>query len=147
MKVLVCGDRDWIDSEYLELHLDELHKVNNFTLLIEGECRGVDIMSRNWADHNGIPAKKFPADWKKYKNAAGPIRNKAMLAEKPDLVVAFHPNIKESKGTKHMVSIARITTHVIIYDGNESGYYKGLCCENEQRSMAGGCTNCGAPSI
>jgi hypothetical protein len=30
-----------------------------------------------------------------------------MLAAKPDLVLAFHADLAHSKGTKHMVGIAR----------------------------------------
>jgi hypothetical protein len=31
-----------------------------------------------------------------------------MLNQGPDLVLAFHPNINLSKGTRHMVKIARL---------------------------------------
>lgn len=52
--------------------------------------------------------KGFPADWKRYGKAAGPIRNQQMIDEgKPDLVLAFHENINESRGTKDMVARAR----------------------------------------
>ncbi len=30
-----------------------------------------------------------------------------MLNTKPDLVIAFHNNLEESKGTKHIVNVAR----------------------------------------
>lgn len=47
---------------------------------------------------------EFPADWKKYGRAAGPIRNTEMLVKgKPDLVIAFHYNLDRSKGTKDMI--------------------------------------------
>jgi hypothetical protein len=49
----------------------------------------------------------FPAEWKKYGNAAGPIRNARMLNEGvPDVVIAFHENIHKSKGTKNMMDQA-----------------------------------------
>jgi hypothetical protein len=47
-----------------------------------------------------------PADWDKYGKRAGAMRNQQMLDEHPDIeqALAFHPNLKESKGTKDMVA-------------------------------------------
>ena len=43
----------------------------------------------------------------KYGKGAGSIRNCQMLNEgNPDLILAFHPDINSSKGTKNMVSQA-----------------------------------------
>jgi hypothetical protein len=52
---------------------------------------------------NYVPVIEFPANWKVYGRAAGPIRNMKMLLEgKPDLVVAFPGGI----GTADMVKKA-----------------------------------------
>ena len=72
--------------------------------------RGISIgaaLARAW----GVPKNlvlAFPADWNKYDNAAGPIRNRQMLTEgKPTMVLAFHYKLLvESKGTKDMVKMA-----------------------------------------
>ena len=56
---------------------------------------------------HGIVPEHFPADWKANPRAAGPIRNRQMLAAKPDMVVAFHKDLATSRGTKDMVTIAR----------------------------------------
>ena len=46
----------------------------------------------------------FPAQWSKYGRAAGPLRNTQMLSEgNPDIVLAFHDNIKRSRGTRNMI--------------------------------------------
>ena len=55
----------------------------------------------------GFAVRSYPADWTTYGKAAGPIRNKVMLDQGLDIVIAFHPDIEQSKGTRHMVSIAR----------------------------------------
>lgn len=105
MRVLICGGRDWANPEKLpegyqhlaaEMKqqsfdfLDELHEARNITVVIEGEARGADTIAREWAESRGITVEKYPADWKRYGKAAGPIRNKQMLEEgKPDFVVAF----------------------------------------------------------
>lgn len=110
MRVLVCGSRDYTNMgelcETLDLLLMEHGEID---VLIEGGASGADALARDWAESVGIPIMRFPADWKKYGLAAGPIRNKQMLVEgKPDLVVAFPSNgLENSLGTKNMVKQAR----------------------------------------
>jgi hypothetical protein len=108
MNVLVCGDRYWDDRTVLEQELDTLHSLNDITCVIEGEAPGADSMAREWAEAMGIPVMKFPAHWEELGKRAGPIRNAQMLDEgKPDLVVAFHDFIDQSKGTGDMVKKAK----------------------------------------
>lgn len=99
MKLLVCGDRNWADQAAITQVLSELKP----TLVIEGDARGADKMAGLAADQLGIAKAVFPADWDKYHRAAGPIRNQQMLDQKPDLVLAFHDDLMNSKGTKDMV--------------------------------------------
>jgi hypothetical protein len=56
----------------------------------------------SWAEEQGFKIESYPADWKKYKRAAGYIRNKQMLDAKPDLVIAFPGR----NGTRNMVDQA-----------------------------------------
>ncbi len=78
------------------------------TVIIQGMCRGADKIARNFARLRGHVVMGYPADWDRYGRAAGPIRNKQMLDEgKPDLVIAFHNNIDQSKGTADMIEQAR----------------------------------------
>lgn len=103
MKVLVCGSRHFNDYKLLEETLDG---IINISEIIHGAARGADTLGAEYAFERDIPVRAFPANWTKYGRRAGPIRNSQMLSEgKPDLVVAFMgPN---SRGTKHMVSIAQ----------------------------------------
>ncbi len=107
MKVLVCGDRDYDSPKWLWAQMDKLHADYGFDTLIHGCARGADTMAGEWAEEIEIGVQKFPAQWSKFGRAAGPIRNRQMLDEKPSLVVAFHDNLKESKGTKDCVEEAR----------------------------------------
>lgn len=104
MKVLCCGDRDWWDRITIQKRLKEFAAD---TVVIEGEARGADLMSASVAKEIGLTVLPFPADWEKFKKAAGPIRNCQMLDQKPDLVIAFHNDIESSKGTKHCVTEAK----------------------------------------
>lgn len=48
------------------------------------------------------------AEWNKYGKSAGPIRNKKMIDEgNPDIVIAYHDDIENSKGTKNMITQAK----------------------------------------
>ncbi len=101
MKVLVCGDRTFEDKNLMWNVLDK----HSITEIIEGEAKGADTLARLYGEENNIPVKKFPADWDKFSNAAGPIRNKQMLDEgKPELVIAFLA--ENSKGTENMIAQA-----------------------------------------
>lgn len=103
MRVLVCGSRWFTDWELMDAVLSaELHEGDT---LIHGAARGADTMAEEWATGQGIEILDFPANWDKYKKAAGPIRNKQMLEEgKPDIVIAFLA--KDSRGTKNMIDQA-----------------------------------------
>lgn len=103
MRVLVCGDRHWTDKDAIRSRLSKLQDAG-YDTVIEGEALGADSIARDEARELGMAVLSFPANWAKYGRAAGPIRNKQMLDEgKPNLVLAFHGNIKESKGTKNML--------------------------------------------
>ena len=95
MKVLVCGDRNWTSR----LIIKEWLKYLKPDLVIEGECRGADLIGKSVAKELGIPVDPHPANWEQYHKAAGNIRNREMLDLEPDLVLAFHFYIEESKGT------------------------------------------------
>lgn len=104
MRVLVTGGRHYADREFLYAALDALHAEHGFRLLIHGGATGADALAQDWAEHRGVVPQAYPADWTKYRKAAGPIRNRQMLDEgKPDLVVAF----PGGDGTANMVSIAK----------------------------------------
>lgn len=90
MRVLVCGGRDFNDTEKLHRELDRLHAEHKFTFVIEGGARGADRHAKVWAVSRGLPGREYRAEWDKYGLAAGPLRNQRMLQfGKPDLVVAF----------------------------------------------------------
>lgn len=107
MRVLICGDRNWSDRKAIRSWLCKLQDWG-YDTVIEGEARGADTIARDEAGLLGMTVLKFPAEWSQYHRAAGAIRNKQMLDEgKPDLVVAFHRNMEQSKGTKLMLKLAK----------------------------------------
>lgn len=103
MRLLVCGGRDYSNVAVVHHALHSIHTRRGIALLIEGGARGADRLARLWAQQNGVPYETYDADWKKYGNAAGPIRNGRMLKEgKPDGVLAF----PGERGTNDMMEQA-----------------------------------------
>lgn len=110
MRILICGDRYWADASAIERELLKVIvgvDISTITI-IHGCASGADCLGGMVAKRLGLKVDEYPADWKQFGRRAGPIRNSQMLNEgKPDLVLAFHPNIELSRGTGHMVLISR----------------------------------------
>lgn len=119
LKVLVCGDRRWTDAAAVERVLKEFPPG---TVVVHGGARGADTIAARIAARLGFEVLAFPARWDVYDRAAGPIRNSQMLAQGPDLVVAFHADLAASRGTKDMVCKARRAgIPVILVTGGKEG--------------------------
>jgi hypothetical protein len=114
LRILVCGSRTWSRYGVLAAVLNGIEShFNGNTVIINGKAPGADSYADKWAKSVGKivgeDLLQFPADWNTHGRAAGPIRNRQMLAEgEPDVVWAFvdKPRI-ESTGTQDMIDIAR----------------------------------------
>lgn len=109
--LLVCGDRHWTDQLMVATALTGLVAIHGHRgmVVIEGGAPGADRVAGDWArhhEHEGVQLRVFPANWAGLGKAAGPSRNAAMLAEGPELVLAFHDNLARSTGTRGMVALA-----------------------------------------
>ena len=95
------GDRDWVDKAAIRVVLQQLPPG---TQLIHGGCKGVDTLAGEVALELGWPEPEvYEADWEEHGLAAGPIRNRKRVLSGPHLVIAFHPELEKSKGTKGCV--------------------------------------------
>lgn len=118
MKIVVCGDRNWANKGIIR---KRLLKLPSNAIVIEGGCDGADLLAREVALAIGLEVVEFPAAWKKYGKAAGPLRNIRMLNTNPQLIIAFHDNIINSKGTKGIIMEARKRKIVVeVIDGDVS---------------------------
>jgi hypothetical protein len=108
MRLLVTGDRNWANDQIIGAVLTSLARDYPDLVLIEGGANGADILSADIGRYLGIKVLEFKADWNRFGRGAGPIRNQQMLDEgKPTVVMAFHPSLKDSRGTLDMVKRAR----------------------------------------
>jgi len=102
LKIIVCGGRDYYDSDRVEAYLDAFDAEHGPLTIIVGGARGADFCAKSWAfDHR--PYLEVLAEWHIHGKSAGPIRNRAMADEqKPDAVVAF----PGGRGTADMIKVA-----------------------------------------
>lgn len=129
-RILVCGGRHFDNYGVLELALDSvLHQLDityDECEIVEGGCKGVDILAYKYAKNHGIRVTQFNADWGKFGKAAGPIRNSEMITYVGEsdypILVAFVSDT--SKGTLDTVNKAKsngFTTYLFNYN-NEDVY-------------------------
>lgn len=106
MRILITGDRHWNDEQLIRNWLSACSQFTSVTI-VHGGARGADTIADKVAKELGYATACYPADWARYGRAAGPIRNAQMLDSHPDLVLAFHPDLSRSRGTKNCVEEAR----------------------------------------
>lgn len=105
MIVLVCGGRDYTNKKVVYDFLDKLHETFPISLLVAGLARGADTLAMDWAIENDVPFKGYKANWHKYGNGAGPVRNQLMLEDSnAELVIAF----PGGTGTYDMIKRAKM---------------------------------------
>ena len=111
-KVVIGGCRDYTDYEFFKSKLDEILTYQHGEItMISGHCSGVDRMGERYAEEKGFRVKIFLPEWDKYGRAAGPMRNKEMVAC-ADLIIAFWNG--RSKGTSSLIQYAKIRKKELI---------------------------------
>lgn len=103
MKLIIAGSRNYSPSpEDIDRQFDDFLLVkSDITEVVSGGAAGADDAGEAWAAVNGLPVKRFPANWKKYGRAAGPIRN-AEMADYADAALVFWRN--QSSGSANMIA-------------------------------------------
>ena len=129
LNVIFCGDRN--SAVCFEESISfELKSLPKYSVVIHGGCKGVDLYTEELAKLVGIETICYPVhkeQWEELGPAAGPIRNSLMLDKHQiDMVIAFHPDISMSKGTKDMMSQAwKRGIRVFIHDLKRKEEFKG----------------------
>ena len=109
MICLVTGDRKYKHPK--KVHAEIYKRRKKIKLLIQGGAKGADQQAYEAAMLLGIPTATCDANWQFFGRRAGPIRNSTMVkilkafydAGENVLVLAFHSNLRKSKGTADMV--------------------------------------------
>jgi hypothetical protein len=107
MRVLVAGAVAWADEEAIRR---ELGKLPAGSTVIHGDAPGADALAGRVAAALGLavePMAKNKADYAKYKRGAWKGLNERMLASGVARVLVFHPAIEASRGSGHLIALAR----------------------------------------
>lgn len=88
-RILVTISRQWKRWSQVREVLSTIHARYPEGVLVHGDHPKCDrIAAGIWKSMGGTD-EAWPADWRKYGLAAGPIRNGRMVESDPDLVLAF----------------------------------------------------------
>lgn len=105
-KVIIAGSRSFADYEKLKSVCDSILP-NQYSepriSILSGTSSGSDSLGERYANERGYALNRYPADWKQYGKAAGPIRNRQMV-EDADAAIVFWDG--KSKGTKNLIEQA-----------------------------------------
>jgi hypothetical protein len=103
-RLVVAGSRGFDSYERLSAELDKYLAGRRNVTIISGTARGADRLGERYAQVHGYNIEQVPAQWAKYHQGAGPIRNKQMV-KTADAVLVFWDN--ESTGTRNIIECAR----------------------------------------
>ena len=103
-RLVVAGSRGFDSYARLSEELDKYLAGKEKVTIISGTARGADRLGEQYAQEHGYRIEQVPAQWAKYHQGAGPIRNKQMV-KTADAVLVFWDN--ESTGTRNIIECAR----------------------------------------
>lgn len=118
-KVIIAGTRDFADYELLKKKCDVIlqrRRDDSNIIVVSGTARGADRLGERYARERGYQIERYPADWDRDGNSAGPIRN-AKMADNAHALIAFWDS--RSRGTLNMIENARskgLAVRVINYN-------------------------------
>jgi hypothetical protein len=118
IKIIIAGGRTFSDYELLKKTCDKLLKTVSKIrpiVIVSGTARGADKLGERYAKEHGYTIESYKPNWNKG-NQAGYIRNTEM-GDNADVLIAFWNGT--SKGTKHMIDIAKekgLQVRVIKYE-------------------------------
>ncbi len=104
-RIIIAGSRHFTDrvlfEQVVDAYLGALDAAYE-PIILSGHCSGADLLAEQYAKERQIRLEVFPAEWKRYKKGAGPIRNRQMV-KAADAVIAFFSG---GKGTASLLSLA-----------------------------------------
>jgi hypothetical protein len=120
-RVLITGNRNWKCVDLAKKIITRLLTKYKCVTILAGGCRGVDKSFEEACQAMNVPIEIFPADWDKFGKGAGPKRNLAMIHANPLFVIAFHKDIKNSRGTANCIIQALVHKLPVYLIDNEEG--------------------------
>lgn len=102
-KAIVCGSRAWGDADMVRAAILDYFDCNGAgpmfadCTIVHGACSrkvnggevSADMLADRVARELGMRVMPYPADWARYGNGAGPLRNARMVAEHADAAIVI----------------------------------------------------------
>lgn len=107
MRVIVAGATEWSDEAAIRR---ELTTLPHGTTVVHGDSPGADELGGRVARELGFvvePMAKNAEDRLRHGRHAWKGLNERMLATGPSLILAFHADIDSSRGTRHLIKLAK----------------------------------------
>lgn len=95
LRFIVTGNRDYADVATMRA---VLVCVPRGSIIVHGAATGADSIAHDLCNEFGLVSEPHPAQWAKWGKAAGPIRNREMVALGANGILAFGDLFD---GTKH----------------------------------------------
>lgn len=119
LRVIIAGGRDFNDYNLLEHNVNDILKIyDNKIRIISGTAKGADQLGEKFAKDNHYELSRFPANWDLYGKSAGYRRNAEMAkfaVENGNIGILITFWNGKSRGTKHMIDLAKRYNLKIIY--------------------------------
>jgi hypothetical protein len=113
VKVIIAGSRHMPSESYPLIGRAVVRSGFPVTEVVCGMAAGADALGHRWADAKELPVKEFPADWSRYGQAAGPIRNRQMAEYADALIVFIWGNSRGSENMRKQMEERRKPVFVI----------------------------------
>lgn len=106
MKVAVIGSRNINDVSLIHEKLDQIHSLNNISVIVSGGAKGVDSIAEKWAVNNKIHSEIYKPDYITYSKTPkiAPLQRNKTIVDNSDIVIAFWDG--KSKGSKFTIDYA-----------------------------------------
>jgi len=102
MKTIIAGSRDILNYRHVRTLIER--SGIDITEVVSGCARGVDRLGERWAEENGVPVRRFSADWDRYGRRAGYVRNEQMAQYADAAIIVWDGR---SRGTRQMLDLAK----------------------------------------
>jgi hypothetical protein len=108
VNIAVVGSRTYKNEDYILNNILETLKKENLSIenivVFSGGAKGVDTIAAESMKEMGAKVNEIIPNWKKYRKAAGIVRNKELVSN-ADIVIAFWDG--RSRGTKNSINLAK----------------------------------------
>jgi len=90
VRILITGSRTWSDSNLILRNILNLQVQQERIVIVHGACpRGADRLADVLANNHAWAVERHPANWERYGNSAGHIRNAHMVRLGAHFCLAF----------------------------------------------------------